>query len=164
MPKTNIRGGNKRKKGKNGNEIMNRTLDFAENGQIYGHVNKVLGGGNFSVNCYEKNKKNEFTTTEKLCHVRGKLRKKVWINLNDLVLLSVREFDNSRGDIIHKYTNDEEKQLKKMKLIPSVEIVNGRIEQNDDIGFDYNLNVDLNNDTILENTDEENTDEEIEKI
>ena len=51
MPKTNIRGGNKRK---NGTDTINRTLDFADEGQIYGHVSKVLGGGNFSVNCYEK--------------------------------------------------------------------------------------------------------------
>jgi translation initiation factor 1A len=159
MPKTNIRGGNKRKKGKNGTDEINRTLDFAIEGQNYGHVSKVLGAGNFTVKCYEKNSKGEFTTTEKLCHVRGKLRKKVWINLNDLVLLSLREFDISKGDIIHKYTNDEEKKLKKMKIIPSVEVVNGRMEETDDIGFDYNTNTNTN-----DNTEEENTDEEIEKI
>ena len=164
MPKTNIRGGNKRKKGKNGTDTMNRTLDFADDGQIYGHVSKVLGGGNFSVNCYEKDIRNEFITCEKLCHVRGKLRKKVWINLNDLVLLSVRDFDNSRGDIIHKYTINEEKQLKKMKFIPSVEIVNGKMEQNDDIGFDNNLNYDLSEENNINDENTENTDDEIEKI
>ena len=49
MPKTNIRGGNKRKKGKNGTDEVNRTLDLAADDQIYGHVSKVLGGGNFLV-------------------------------------------------------------------------------------------------------------------
>ena len=76
-----------------------------------------------------------------------------------LFCYQLREFDNSRGDIIHKYTNDERKKLKKMKLIPSVEVVNGKMEETDDIGFDYKNE---NNEEFT--SDDENTDEEIEKF
>ena len=44
MPKTNIRGGNKRKKGKNGATEMNRPIDYAKEGQLYGQVSKTVGG------------------------------------------------------------------------------------------------------------------------
>ena len=112
MPKTNIRGGNKKKRGKNGISDFNRTLDYAVKGQYYAQVYKILGSGRFMVKCYEKDTKtNEFILSEKICHVRGKMRKKVWVNDNDLVLISIREFDKTKGDILHKYTYYEAKKL-----------------------------------------------------
>jgi len=137
MPKTNIRGGNKKKKGKNGLTDLNRTLDYALEGQLYGQISKTLGGSRFLVKCFDKDpKNNEFILKEKICHVCGKMRKKVWINDNDLILLSVREFDETKGDIIHKYTNDEARKLKKKKLIPNIELVNGKVESNE-VNFEY---------------------------
>ena len=138
MPKTNIRGGNKKKRGKNGISDLNRPLDYAVKGQYYAQVYKILGSGRFMVKCYEKDTKtNEFILSEKICHVRGKMRKKVWVNDNDLVLISIRDFDKTKGDILHKYTYYEAKQLIKQKLIPSIELVNGKVEENTDVNFEY---------------------------
>ena len=138
MPKTNIRGGNKKKRGKNGINELHRNLDYAVDGQYYAQVFKILGSGRFMVKCYETDKKTkEFVLSEKICHVRGKMRKKVWVNDNDLVLISIREFDTKKGDIIHKYTYNEAKQLIKQNLIPSIELVNGKVEENNDINFEY---------------------------
>jgi len=138
MPKTNLRGGNKRKKGKNGATEMNRPIDFAKEGQIYGQVSKTVGGRRFIVTCFETDPKGDFILSEKLCHVCGKMRKKVWINEQDIVLLSIRDFDKSKGDIIHRYNNDESRILKKQSLIPNVELVKGKVEENNDINFDFN--------------------------
>jgi len=37
---------------------------------------------------------------------------KVWINVGDIILLSVREFQDDKADVIHKYNNDEIRALK----------------------------------------------------
>lgn len=29
---------------------------------------------------------------KRLCHIRGKMRKKVWVNVGDIVLLGLREY------------------------------------------------------------------------
>ena len=137
MPKTNIRGGNKRKKGKNGATEMNRPIDYAKDDQLYGQISKTVGGRRFIVTCFEKDPKGDFILSEKLCHVCGKMRKKVWINEQDIVLVSIRDFDKSKGDIIHRYNNDESRIFKKQNLIPNVELVKGKVEENNDINFDY---------------------------
>lgn len=51
-------------------------------------------------------------------HIRGKMRRKVWIQAGDLVLCSLREFQNKKCDIILKYLPDEVKQLKAQGHIP----------------------------------------------
>ena len=150
MPKTNLRGGNKRKKGKNGTVELHRILDYAQEGQLYGQVSKTLGAGRFKVTCFELDLKNDFILSEKICHVCGKMRKRVWINENDIILISTREFTKDKGDIIHKYTNDEARTLKKQKLIPNVELVNGKVEDNSSINFEYSNN-DNDNDNDNEN-------------
>lgn len=157
MPKTNIRGGNKKKRGKNGISDFNRTLDYAVKGQYYAQVYKILGSGRFMVKCYEKDTKtNEFILSEKICHVRGKMRKKVWVNDNDLVLISIREFDKTKGDILHKYTYYEAKKLIKQNLIPSIELVNGKVEENTDVNFEYlQQKIDSENTEDTEDTEEE---------
>ena len=37
---------------------------------------------------------------------------KVWINVGDIILLSVREFQDDKADVINKYNNDEIRALK----------------------------------------------------
>lgn len=48
-----------------------------------------------------------FDGTKRLAHIRGKMRKKVWINQGDIVLLSLRDFQDDKADVIVKYTPDE---------------------------------------------------------
>merc|ERR1712033_21098 len=33
-----------------------------------------------------------FDGVKRLCHIRGKLRKKVWINQSDIVLIGLRDY------------------------------------------------------------------------
>lgn len=35
----------------------------------------------------------------RLAHIRGKLRKKVWINQGDIILLSLREYQDEKSDV-----------------------------------------------------------------
>ena len=42
-------------------------------------VTKMLGNGRLEAMCFDGQKR--------LCHIRGKLRKKVWINQSDIILV-----------------------------------------------------------------------------
>jgi translation initiation factor 1A len=71
-------------------------------GQMYGRVLKLLGGCNAMVFCNDNK--------ERLCHIRGNMRRKVWIEVGDIVLISLRDHSNTdytesidRGDICAKY-------------------------------------------------------------
>ena len=63
------KGGKNRRRGKNENEGQKRELVFKEDGQEYGQVTKMLGNGRLEATCFDG--------TTRLCHIRGKLRKKV---------------------------------------------------------------------------------------
>lgn len=77
----------------------------------------MLGNGRLEAMCFDGEKR--------LAHIRGKMRKKVcivvvpirmlsddspnqvWINQGDIILLSLREFQDGKADVIVKYTGDE---------------------------------------------------------
>ena len=55
---------------------------------------------------------------KRLCHIRGKMRKKVWVNTGDIVLLGLREYQNEKADVILKYMADEARSLKQYGELP----------------------------------------------
>lgn len=67
------KGGKNRRRGKNENETEKRELVFKEDGQEYAQVTKMLGNGRLEAMCFDG--------VKRLCHIRGKLRKKVWFQL-----------------------------------------------------------------------------------
>ena len=60
-----------------------------------------------------------FDGVTRLCQIRGQMRKRVWINMGDIVLVSLREFQDSKADIIWKYTPDEARSLKAYGELPA---------------------------------------------
>ena len=73
---------------------------------------------------------------EKICLIRGKMRKRNWININDIVVVSIREFEKEKGDIIHKYNSDESQTLKLLKKIPNIDVCNKK-DSTEDVNFTY---------------------------
>merc|ERR1719216_380949 len=45
-----------------------------------------------------------FDGVKRLCHIRGKLRKKVWINQSDIILVGLRDYQDAKADVILKYS------------------------------------------------------------
>lgn len=84
MPKNKGKGGKNRRRGKNENEGLKRELVFKEDGQEYAQVIKMLGNGRLEAMCFDG--------VKRLCHIRGKLRKKVWINQSDIILVGLRDY------------------------------------------------------------------------
>ena len=118
MPKNKL-GGNKAKRAKGG-EKEKRELIFKEDGQEYGQVQRMLGNGRCEVSCFDG--------TKRLCHIRGKLRKRVWIGVGDIVLLGLREFQDQKADIILKYDGDEARSLKTYGELPDTVQINAGTE------------------------------------
>lgn len=58
------------------------------------------------------------------CHIRGKMRKKVWVNQGDIVLLGIREFQDDKADVILKYSSEEARKLKAVGELPDTATIN----------------------------------------
>lgn len=80
-------------------EEKRRELPFKEDGQEYCNVIKMLGNGRLEGLCADG--------VTRLCHIRGKMRKRVWIAAGDLVLVGLRDFQKAKCDVIHLYTRPE---------------------------------------------------------
>ncbi|KAB2578890.1 putative eukaryotic translation initiation factor 1a protein [Lasiodiplodia theobromae] len=134
MPKNKGKGGKNRRRGKNENDRDKRELVFKEEGQEYAQVIKMLGNGRLEAQCFDGEKR--------LAHIRGKMRKKVWINQGDIILLSLREYQDEKGDVILKYNADEARSLKAYGELPETAKINetdtyGPGDDEGGIGFEF---------------------------
>eukprot|EP00124_Ichthyophonus_hoferi_P000798 Ihof_evm4s33 gene=Ihof_evmTU4s33 len=116
MPKNKGKGGKNRRRGKNENELQKRELIFKEDGQEYAQVIKMLGNGRLEAFCFDG--------VTRLCHIRGKMRKKVWIGQGDIVLVGLRDFQDNKADVILKYNAEEARNLKTYGELPATAKIN----------------------------------------
>jgi translation initiation factor 1A len=65
-----------------------------------------------------------FDNVTRLCMIRGKMNKRQWIAVGDIILVSLREYQDGRGDIIGKYTVSEARSLKQAGEIPDTIVTN----------------------------------------
>ena len=100
-----------------------RPLQLKVDGTEYGTVTKMLGGGRVEAKCFSDG-------VIRNCAICGRMRKKVWISVGDIVLISLRDFQDSKADIVHKYAVDEARQLKTLGAIPS----NVRVNEVSNVG------------------------------
>ena len=56
--------------------------------------------------------------TERMGVLRGSMRKRVWVRRGDIVLVTLREYEDAKADIVHKYNETEVSRLASMKEIP----------------------------------------------
>tara|TARA_Y100000389_G_C16974066_1_gene277067 strand:- start:76 stop:492 length:417 start_codon:yes stop_codon:yes gene_type:complete len=99
----NNKGGKQHRKSKGHGNATNIQIEFKESGQEYALISKLLGNGRCECKCADG--------MTRLGHIRGTMRKRVWINMGDTVLVSLREYQDQKADIIHKYSFDEVKKL-----------------------------------------------------
>lgn len=125
MPKNKGAGGKNFKKGKKiQDDTTSRELIFKEEGQEYGQITKMLGGSKVEVHCIDDIKR--------ICFIRNKIYKKVWLGVGDIILISTRDYEINVGDVIHKYLSDEIKNLKTYGELPQAIKSNEIIDSIDD--------------------------------
>jgi translation initiation factor 1A len=98
------------KVGKRHKKITSRTLEqqqapivFRDQDQDYGFVQKNLGNCRFAIYCNDGK--------ERLGILRGVMRKRVWVAAGDIVLYSLRGYEDDKVDVLHKYRSDEVHRL-----------------------------------------------------
>jgi translation initiation factor 1A len=68
------------------------------------------------------------------------MQKKVWINVGDIILISLRDYQDEKADVIYKYNPDEARALKAKGELPENAKINeggegDENEENDGIMF-----------------------------
>ena len=77
---------------------------------VLGVAIKLLGFDRVLVRCQDGN--------ERLCRIRGKMKRRVWIREGDVVLVSPWDFQSDkRGDLIWRYTRAQAEMLRKKGYI-----------------------------------------------
>src|SRR3990167_5084501 len=75
-------------------------------GEVLGMAITMLGAGKIMVKCEDG-----FT---RICRIDGKIRKKLWIRVGDIVLIELWPVQmNERGDVVWIYTRTQASWLKK---------------------------------------------------
>jgi translation initiation factor 1A len=85
------------------NEAHLKELVLPQEGEILGRVVKISGGNQVIVACVDGK--------TRLCRIRGKMKRRMWIRERDVVLVSPWDFDNKRADIIWRYIKDHAEWL-----------------------------------------------------
>jgi initiation factor 1A len=128
-------GGKNYKKSKHGGAPKKVIMIDRQPDQMYGRILRNLGGDRMIVFCNDGK--------QRVCHIRGGMRKRVWMKAGDLVLISPRDFekkpevgssDLEKGDIIAKYDEDLIPTLKKCEdfnpiLLKALESADGKVLQ-----------------------------------
>ena len=82
----------------NEDDISNMQLPVAND--VLGTAVKMLGFDRILVKCQDGH--------ERVCRIRGKLKRRVWIRLGDIVLVSPWDFQSDiRGDICWRYKRNQ---------------------------------------------------------
>ena len=63
-----------------------------QEGEMFGRVIKLVGGDNVIVKCTDGK--------VRTCRIRGKIKRRMWIRENDLVLLAPWDFQSDKADIV----------------------------------------------------------------
>ncbi|MCW4001654.1 MAG: translation initiation factor eIF-1A [Candidatus Bathyarchaeota archaeon] len=73
---------------------------------VIGIATKMLGNDRLLVNCQDGK--------ERLCRIRGKMKRRMWIRQGDIVLVSPWDFQSDkRGDIIWRYKRNQAEWLRR---------------------------------------------------
>ena len=130
MGKNKGKGGKTRRRGKNQKKDVVQALEFREEGQDYAKVTKMLGNGRVLAYCFTQAK-------EILCIIRGSMRKKIWISVNDYILVGLRDYQESKADVIAKYSDDEVRKLKQYGEIVDTTAIKEYEDNEIEFEFDF---------------------------
>ncbi len=84
------------------------------NGESIGVVEQRLGGNKMMVNCVDGK--------SRICRVPGRMKRKLWLRPDDIVIVEPWELDPMKADVIYKYRPAQIAWLRK----------NGHLEEEND--------------------------------
>jgi len=82
--------------------------------EVLGIIEQRHGGNKMKVNCLDGKERN--------CRVPGRLKRKLWLRPNDVVIIEPWELDDSKGDVLFKYRPNQIDWLKKKGYLKTEKI------------------------------------------
>lgn len=79
-------------------------------GEIFGIVTALLGGSRLKVQCIDGK--------ERLARIPGRMKRQAWVRVGDVVLVVPWDIDNSRADVVWRYTKLHVQHLKSKGVLP----------------------------------------------
>jgi len=73
--------------------------------EVIGIIDQRLGGNKMMVDCVDGKSRN--------CRVPGRLRRRLWLRPNDVVIIEPWELDDNKGDVLFKYRINQIEWLKR---------------------------------------------------
>jgi len=132
MPKNKI--GGKKHRGKKNTIKESKELIIPEKNELIGQVTATKGNGRFDIKCIDG--------VSRIGILRGTMRKRVWINHLDLVLIEPWTFQNeaNKCSILHKYEDNEKSKLQKGGHLPKeFKLEEDNINLDEDNYFSYDI-------------------------
>jgi len=127
MPKPVKTGGNK-KHIKKSPTIRHEDLQIKESGQEYAKIIKILGGGRMEVSCFDG--------ITRLGHLRGSFKNRKELYVGDILLVGLRDFQDSKCDILMRYSPEDKRYLQSINEIP-MDLVNNETSNENEEGFTF---------------------------
>ena len=85
-------------------------IRMPKEGEMFGIATEMLGAGKFRSDCIDGK--------ERLCRIPGRLRKRVWIRVGDLVVIKPWEIEfDKKADVVWRYTRTQASWLKRQGKI-----------------------------------------------
>ena len=112
-------GGKKHRRGKN--IQISHKVDIPDTDQYFGLVDKSLGCGKVKIHYYKSISKDnennnlaevEWTKKEAIGVIRGKMLRRIFVNAGDIILITERDFDIKKVDIIGRFDASQLDYLK----------------------------------------------------
>ncbi len=81
--------------------------------ELFGIIAQRLGGSRMRVKCFDG--------VTRICRIPGRLKRKLWVREEDVVLVEPWEYDKDKGDIIFKYRKNQVDWLKMKGFLKGTE-------------------------------------------
>ena len=152
----NTKGGKKHKRNKN-QQKESKNLRLKEPGQEYAQIIKCKGNCRFDVLCFDGK--------ERMAIMCGAMKNRKFVNLNDIVLVSLRDWQDSKCDIIDNYDENLVRKMKDKGLVPeSIKLdVDKQYSDDDDDNLGFVFSTDIPNSESDEEKNETSDDESSEE-
>jgi len=99
---------------KNNFEQVKIRVRLPKKNEVIGIIDQRLGGKRVSVHCFDGK--------TRICRVPGRLKRKLWLRIEDIVIVEPWELDDSKGDVLFKYGSAQVEWLKKKGYLKKEQI------------------------------------------
>ena len=109
---------NKKTKGKKGLQQQNTeanlrvTLPYKPKGEMFAVAETFQGGSRLQLICEDGERR--------MGRIPGKLRRRMWVRENDLLIIVPWSFQDSKADVKFRYTPTQTSNLKRLGKIPEI--------------------------------------------